>query len=101
MAQPLPIAACKLDAAGMREQGDRYRRLATAVARIDRRGRELVVEFGEGVDVRLLEETLGIERACCSFFGLDYDASERRLVASVAHAEHEPALGVLADALSA
>jgi hypothetical protein len=38
-----------------------------------------VITFDVNVDVDLLDETIAIERGCCSFFTLDYDTPARRL----------------------
>lgn len=101
MAKLLPIAACELDARGMRDQGDRYARLAPTVSAIERDGTRLVVEFGDSLDHRLLDETVAVERDCCSFFGFDYDAQRRRLTVSVADPDQGAALDVLQEALTA
>ncbi len=72
-------AGCTLDDSGLAEQLDRYRQLGTTALRIQERELGLVVTFTAEVDVALLHETVAMERDCCSFFTLDYDASERRL----------------------
>ena len=46
-----------------------------------------------------MEQTLAIERGCCSFFTLDYDPS-RRLLAIATDTEHNDALSVLLTALT-
>jgi hypothetical protein len=96
----LPMA-CTLDRTGMREQGERYRRLGAAVERLERGEAELVVEFGAPVDEALLGEAIAVERGCCEFFGFDWDGDARRLRVSVAQAEHGPALEMLERALAA
>ena len=73
-------AGCTLDDSGLGEQLDRYRRLGADGASASTTAvRRLEITFGADVDVDLLCETIAIERGCCSFFTLDYDASERRL----------------------
>jgi hypothetical protein len=42
------------------------------------RDARLVITFGADVELDLMGEALAIERDCCSFFTLDYDASARR-----------------------
>jgi hypothetical protein len=101
MAKLLPIAACELDAQGMRDQRDRYRRLAPTVSRIGRENGTLVVEFGEQLDEHLLDETVTVEQGCCSFFGFDYDTDRRRLVVSVANPDQQAGLDTLHEALTA
>ena len=93
--------SCSLDTNGLRDQGARYARLATAVAAIEREPTALAVAFTSAVDRALLEEALEVERRCCPFFTLHYDISARRLRASVADPEHAPALDALASALGA
>ena len=94
----LPIAACGLDAAGMREQGARYARLGEHVARRTREPRLLEVVFDAGVDRALLEETARVERGCCSFFGIEVEG--RRLRMTVADDAQDPALDAIAAALA-
>lgn len=98
---PAPIAACRLDLAGLRRQRERYRSLAAHVTAIDRSDGALDVRFEPGFDSRLLEETIAVERDCCPFFRLAYDPAERRLRAAVERAGQEPALEALAYALTA
>ncbi len=94
-----PIAECRLDLPGLRDQRERYRALGRHVTAIDRHGGGLEIIFGPELDVRLLDETLSVERECCPFFRLDYDSGTRRLFASVQHPEQEPALEAIAHAL--
>lgn len=99
MSQDLPIAECRLDLAGLREQRDRYRRLGVTIEQA-RRGQEtLAVSFGPRLDEELLRETIEVERGCCEFFTLDYAPAERRLVIGVERPEQAPALDGLAFAL--
>ena len=79
--QPLPMAPadCTLDEQRLAAQLGRYRQLSTLVLDVNRERSARRVRFDPGVDRELLEQTLAIERGCCSFFVLDYDASERVL----------------------
>jgi hypothetical protein len=86
-------AGCTLDPSRLREQLDRYRRLLSTGLSVEDRDARLVITFGADVDVGLLREVLAIERACCSFFALDYDATTRQLSIGI----HDPAR---ADALT-
>lgn len=95
------IAECRLDLAGLRGQRDRYRALARHVTAVDRCPAALEVRFGPGLDDRLLDETLRVERECCPFFRLDYDPVDRTLSVSVEHAGQEPALEAIGYALTA
>ena len=95
------IPSCKLDEAGRRTQGERYARVRESVAAATAEGDAVVVDFDEGLDGEVLEEALAVERECCPFFVLDFDAGRRRLRASVRDADHLPALDVLAEALGA
>jgi hypothetical protein len=85
----------------MRDQRDRYHRLAPTVSSIEREGAALVVVFGDQLDRQLLDETVTVEQACCSFFGFDYDADRRQLVVSVASPDQQAGLDTLHEALTA
>jgi hypothetical protein len=98
--EPLAIAQCRLDSAGLRTQADRYRRLGTTATRIERREGFLSATFGPALDERLLHETISIEGECCAFFDLDYQPADRRLSIGVAQSDQEPALDALHFALT-
>jgi hypothetical protein len=93
------IAACRLDAGGLRLQRDRYRALGAHATTVSRKPQRLTVRFDAGVDLDLLRETVEVERGCCPFFGLAPDLERRELVVSVAAPEHDPALDAIADQL--
>lgn len=97
----LPMAAvgCSLTDSGLVEQLDRYRTLGTAVTRITQQALGLLVWFDTSVDPALVSETIEIERGCCEFFTLDYDASERRLSITVDGPERLDALAALTSAV--
>jgi hypothetical protein len=59
-----------------------------------------VIAFSADVDTDLLQETIAIERGCCSFFLLEYDTSERRLLIAIDDASREDALKALRFALA-
>jgi hypothetical protein len=99
LADQPPIAECKLDLEGLRDQRERYRRLAVALERTERQAGELTARFSSAVDEELLAETLAIERACCEFFRIDYDPASRRLTVRVDDPELDPALDGLRHAL--
>jgi hypothetical protein len=95
----LSPSACRLDAAGRREQAERYRRLSASVTAMRRGDDALDVSFAAGVDVALLREAVDVERACCSFFDLRLDDRARTLRVAVADLDDRPALDALAAAL--
>ena len=101
--RPLPMApaGCTLNESSLREQVDRYRRLGEMALSIEDRETRLVVTFGVGVDAGLVRETVAIERGCCSFFTLDYNASERRLSIGIDGTTRGDALRGLSVALRA
>jgi hypothetical protein len=98
---PMAPADCTLDRSGLIEQVDRYRRLGATATSIDASARELLISFSDDVDLDVLRDTIAIERGCCSFFTLDYDASEGRLSIRVEDPTRSEALRALASALQA
>jgi hypothetical protein len=95
----LPIASCALDAAGRGAQADSYRRLAAAVEEAERAPGPLTVRIGEQLDRGLLEQTVTVERSCCPFLSIAWDAGKRTLTVAVEDASMAPALDALAEAL--
>lgn len=95
LAEALP--SCALDADGMREQGARYAELGRHVDAFEREPGSLTVRFDDGVEDRLLHETIEVERGCCSFFGIDLDGRTLRM--TVGDPAHDPALDAIAGAL--
>ena len=91
--------ACRLDAAGRRRQGERYRRLSASIDSLEHVGDALEVTFDATVDRALLREVVGIERACCPFFDLRLDEPRRSLRAAVSDPGHRPALRALEAAI--
>ena len=92
------VASCSLDADGLRRQRERYRRAGEGAKVAEKDTRRLVVEVEPGSE-ETVAELVAVERECCPFFGLDWDAGRRRLSVSVAEREHEPALEAIAYAL--
>jgi len=78
---------------------DRYRRLGETAVSIQDGDARLVITFDADVDVGLLHETIAVERGCCSFFTLDYDASTRRLSIGIDDPARADALAALLSAL--
>src|SRR5437660_184558 len=81
------IPSCALDEAGVREQRDRYARLAESVTRLDREAEAVSIEFREGFDQATLDQALAVERECCPFFRFEFSDSQRRLRVTVREAE--------------
>jgi hypothetical protein len=99
---PLPVVSgCGLDAGGLDAQLDRYRELGRYIARAERRPLSFVVYFAGDVPRVLLERTLEVERGCCSFFGIAYDAGSGRLEIAIPDEQHAHALDAVAAALGA
>ncbi len=100
VAQPVrePLE-CRLDAAGLRSQAERYRALARHATAVERGPGRLAVRFDAAVPVALLREAVAVERECCPFFDLRPDADDRALVVTLAAAEHDPALDAIRHAL--
>ena len=100
MGAELPvIAECRLDPDGLRAQRERYRRLGRSLEGIERGPGSFTARFDETLEPGLAEETVAVERECCPFFALAFDAAERRLTVSVDEPEQRPALDALLFAL--
>jgi hypothetical protein len=80
---PMVLAGCGLSAEELCTQSDRYRRLGATAAAITLREYRLSVTFGTTLDRKLLDETISVERGCCTFFTIDYDESCRTLSIAV------------------
>jgi hypothetical protein len=91
--------SCSLDETGARAQLERYRRVGRDAQLVTRSRRTLVVDLDRGVDTRLLEEAIAIERDCCPFFSFEWEPDRPRLTVAVARTEEEPALDAIAFAL--
>jgi len=91
------MASCSLTPDGLESQLARWRRLGQSAVAVQREPGRVAVSFGPGLDRRLLDETLAVERECCPFFS--FEVGERRLGISVAEPGDEPALDALAYAL--
>ena len=96
---PMAVEGCGLNAADLGAQADRYRRLGARARRVERAGLELRVVFGGTVEAGLVEETIQVERGCCSFFSLEYDRAARRLTIAVTGDDHASALDAVEAAI--
>lgn len=99
--QPLPMApsGCELDDRQRADQLARYRQLSANVTALDRDGDQARIVFDEQVHPELIEQTVAIERDCCSFFTLDYDPSAR-VLAIRTDRKHADGLTTLLTALT-
>ena len=93
------IPECKLSVPELREQHARYRRVAQWVEELHREGGAVVARLSPQADRDLVRATVAIERECCPFFEIGYDAAERLLSVSVSSEEHAPALQAIAHSL--
>jgi hypothetical protein len=94
------IAACELDRDDLRRQLDRYRRLGSETEAIERDGDSLTVRFRPTVDQALVAEAIAVEKECCPFFTIRFDAVERRLSLAVDESAQRPALDAIRYALT-
>lgn len=92
-------ASCSLDQDGLGSQLERYRVAGNGAQVIERRSRRIVIRISAETPTAVIEELAAIERGCCPFFELDWDAGARRLAVAVSQDEHEPALAAIASAL--
>jgi hypothetical protein len=101
-ARPLPMvpSGCALDDGQLAEQLARYRHLSASVLRVDRDGPAARIQFGERVETELVDRTLAIERGCCSFLTVDYDASQRVLAIATDPEHGRDALSALLSAVT-
>ncbi|MGH2890908.1 MAG: DUF72 domain-containing protein [Solirubrobacteraceae bacterium] len=100
---PMAVDGCSLDAAALAGQGERYVRLGAGACAIVRHPDRLKIGFAPEVDPDLLRRTIAVERGCCSFLTLDYDASARQLTVSADPGRPDAlrALNAIGAALSA
>jgi hypothetical protein len=94
----LPLA-CSLDETAMAAQRARYAVVARHVQSVASGERSLRARIDETLDGAVLRELIEVERECCPFFEIGYDAAERLLSVSVSTEEHAPALQAIAHAL--
>ena len=95
----LPLA-CSLDETAMAAQRARYAVVARHVQSVASGERSLRARIDETLDGAVLRELIEVERECCPFFEIGYDA-ERLLSVSVYSEEHAPSLQAIAHALRA
>ena len=66
---------------------------------IERDGPTARIAFSQRVQTEIVEQTLAIERGCCSFFTLHYDPAQR-LLAIATDTEHNDGLSALINTLT-
>ena len=94
-----PPLACSLDETAMAAQRARYAVVARHVQSLASGERSLKARIDETLDGAVLRELIEVERECCPFFEIGYDAAERLLSVSVSSEEHAPALQAIAHVL--
>ena len=97
---PMAIAGCGLDEIALRAQLARYRELGAGASVTRPSALELTAQFAAQPDPELLRITIETERACCSFFTLDYEPRERRLTVAVSDRGRAGALDQIQAALN-
>ena len=96
---PEKPAACSLTADGLLAQLARADRVRPAVVEHERDAAELRLRFDAEVDAAALALLVETERACCSFFRIDYDEGSRRLRFAIEVEDDRSALDALERAL--
>ena len=97
---PMALAGCGLDEAHLAQQLGRYRALGADATVRRPSALELSAQFAAAPDPELLRATIETERACCTFFTLDYAPGDRRLTIAVSDPARSAALDQLQAALS-
>jgi hypothetical protein len=95
------LPSCALDEQGLQEQRARYARLAASVTAAERSDDRLHFRFAEDFDRAALTEAIAVERECCPFFEIAFDADKRELSVGVSDRRMLPALEAIAFALAA
>jgi hypothetical protein len=100
VALPLVATGCTLEPAQLHDQLERYRQLSRHTIGLQHEPGELVAQFSEDVPAGLVEQTLELERDCCSFLSIAYDRLNRRLTITTDAADRDATLAALFSALS-
>jgi hypothetical protein len=93
------LPECGLDEQGLQAQRERYEAAGRGARVVERERRRLIVELAPSVDRDLVAELVAVERQCCPFFAIAWDARARRLSVAVSDDGHEAALRQIAAAL--
>jgi hypothetical protein len=101
MTQLPMVQDCALDERQLADQVQRYRTLAQHVTEIERSAGRLEVQLGPTAPLELIAQTIAVERGCCPFYELDYDAASCRLTITVSDTALGERLDPLAAALTA
>ena len=97
---PLVAQSCALEPAQLQDQLERYRQLGRHTVRLQREPGELVAQFSHDLPAGLVEQTVEIERGCCSFLSIVYDALNRRLTITTDVGDQDATLAALFSVLS-
>lgn len=97
---PLVAQSCTLEPPQLHDQLERYRRLSRHVIRLQREPGALVAQFSEDLPAGLVEQTVEIERGCCSFLSIFYDRLNRRLTITADAENRDATLDALFSVLS-
>jgi hypothetical protein len=97
---PLGAQSCTLEPAQLRDQLERYRQLGRHTIGLQQQQGQLVAQFSQAVRAGLVEQTVEIERGCCSFLDIAYDRLDRRLTVIADGADQDATLAALFSALS-
>lgn len=94
------VPSCSLSVEDLGRQQRRYSEIGRAAVVRRRTESAIELELSDKVDERLVHETIEIERSCCPFFDLDFDADHHVLAIVVTDDFHRPALDAIDQALS-
>jgi hypothetical protein len=83
----------------LREQLGRYRTAGGGAEVLVWDNRRRVIRVAASVPDSLVERLIEVERVCCPFFELSWDARGRYLTISVTDDNHAPALDAIGHAL--
>lgn len=97
---PLVAQSCTLEPAQLHDQLERYRQLSRHIIRLQREPGQLVAQFSPDLAARLIEQTVEIERGCCSFLSIAYDTLNHQLTVTADAADQDTTLAALFSVLS-
>ncbi len=95
------VSECGLEPEALRVQQERYATLGRDLVDVERKQGRLIATFTPDVAADLIRETIEVERECCPFLTLAYDATDHRLSITVQDPAQDPALDALHYSLSA
>ena len=92
-------SSCSLGDMELRAQLQRYRTTGGGAEALVWDKRRRVIRVAASVPDSLVERLVEVERVCCPFFELSWEARDRYLTISVTDGDHEPALDAIGHAL--